>query len=232
MTSVRRNARIAGFLYLLLGLAAPIRLLVIPSMLFVKGDATATAANIAAHEGLFRLGIVTDLFSGTILIFIVLAFHRLFKDVDWDQSVRLILLGGVLPAAIYFLNVANDLAALLLVRGADYLAVFDKPQRDALAMFFLRLHGQEILAAETLWGLWLFPMAILTWKSRFLPRFLAVWLGLNGASYLALSFIGILWPHLEDTASTIAFPAQMGEVVFMLWLLIMGAKERPAETTA
>ncbi len=232
MTSVRRNARIAGFLYLLLGLAAPLRLLVIPGLLFVKGDATATAANIAAHEGLFRLGIVTDLFSGTILIFIVLAFHRLFKDVDWDQSVRLILLGGVLPAAIYFLNVANDLAALLLVRGADYLAVFDKPQRDALAMFFLRLHGQEILAAETLWGLWLFPMAILTWKSRFLPRFLAVWLGFNGAAYLALSLIGILWPHLEDTASKFAFPAQLGEVVFMLWLLIMGAKERPAETTA
>ena len=232
MPSISRNARAAGFLYLLLTLAAPIRLLVIPSLLFVRGDATATAANIAAREGLFRFGIVTDLFSGTILIFVVLAFHRLFKDVDWDQSVRVILLGGVLPAAIYFFNVLNDLAALHLVRGADYLAVFDKPQRDALAMLFLRLHGQEILAAETLWGLWLFPLAILTWKSRFLPRVLAVWLGLNGAAYLAMSMIGILWPHLENTASKFAFPAQLGEEAFMLWLVIMGAKERPVEATA
>ena len=66
MTSTSKNARVAGFLYLLLTIAAPIRLFYIPSTLFVHGDATATASNIAAHESLFRLGIVSDLISGTI----------------------------------------------------------------------------------------------------------------------------------------------------------------------
>jgi len=48
----------------------------------------------------------------------------------------------------------------MLVRGRDFLSVFDKPQRDALAMRFLRLHRQEVVAAEILWGLWLFPLAV------------------------------------------------------------------------
>jgi hypothetical protein len=227
MSSTHNPGRVAGFLYLLLVVAAPLRLISIPSKLFVHGNATATANNIAAHELLFRLGIVTDLFCGTILIFLVLALYRLFKGVDQNQAVLMVILGGVLPAAIDFFNVLNDAAALTLVRGADFLSVFEKPQRDALAMLFLRLHGQEIVAAEILWGLWLFPLAILTYRSRFLPRFLGVWLIINGFAYLALSFTGLLLPQYEDMVSNIALPAQLGEVAFMLWLVIKGAKPKP-----
>jgi hypothetical protein len=113
------------------------------------------------------------------------------------------------------------------VHGADFLSVFEKPQRDALAMLFLRMHGQEIAAAEILWGLWLFPLAILVYRSGFLPRFLGVWLAINGFAYLALSFTGLLLPQYEDVVSRIAFPALQGELAFMLWLLVMGAKEKP-----
>jgi hypothetical protein len=81
-----------------------------------------------------------------------------------------VILGGVMPAVIDYVNVLNDAAALMLIRGPDFLSVFEKPQRDALAMLFLRLHGQEILAAEILWGLWLFPLAILVIRSGFLSE--------------------------------------------------------------
>jgi hypothetical protein len=224
MSSTHNPGRVAGFLYLLLVVAAPLRLISIPSKLFVHGNATATANNIAAHELLFRLGIVTDLFCGTILIFLVLALYRLFKGVDQNQAVLMVILGGVLPAAIDFFNVLNDAAALTLVRGADFLSVFEKPQRDALAMLFLRLHHHEIVAAEILWGLWLFPLAILVYRSRFLPRFLGVWLIINGFAYLTMSFTSLLSPQYEDMVSNIAFPALLGEVAIMLWLLIKGAK--------
>ena len=86
-----------------------------------------------------------------------------------------------MPALIYFVGVVSDLGALICVRGADYLSVFDKPQRDALAMLFLQLRDRQNTAAEILWGLWLIPLAILTYKSRFLPRFLGVWLGYQRA---------------------------------------------------
>ena len=126
MTSTSKNARIAGFLYLLLVIVAPLRMY-IPSALFVHGNASATANNIASHETLFRLGIVGDLFCGTILIFIVLALYRLFEGVDQYLAVLVVILGGVLPAAIDFFMMLNDSAALILVRGADFLSVFDKP---------------------------------------------------------------------------------------------------------
>src|SRR5207247_6221864 len=172
MTSTSKNARVAGFLYLLLTIAAPIRLFYIPSTLFVHGDATATASNIAAHQSLSRLGIVSDLISGTICIFLAVALYRLLKGVDQNLAVLMVILGGVFPAAMDFFIVLNDAAALILVRGADFLSVFEKPQRDALAMLFLRMHDQELLAADIFWVLLLFSSAILLYRSHFLPPFL------------------------------------------------------------
>jgi hypothetical protein len=231
MTSTSKNARIAGFLYLLLVIVAPLRMY-IPSALFVHGNASATANNIASHETLFRLGIVGDLFCGTILIFIVLALYRLFEGVDQYLAVLVVILGGVLPAAIDFFMMLNDSAALILVRGADFLSVFDKPQRDALAILFLRMHDQEKLAAEIFWGLWLIPLGILVYRSRFLPRFLGVWLIVNGFAYLANSFTGLLLPQYQNAVGNLTFPALTGEVAFVLWLLIRGAKERTVNPPA
>jgi len=232
MSLTRNPGRIAGFLYLILVVFAPYRLIYIPSKLFVHGNATTTASNIAAHEFLFRLGILSDLLCGTVLIFLVLALYRLLKGVDQNLAVLMVILGGMLPATIDFLNVLNDAAALLLVRGADFLSVFEKPQRDALAMLFLRLHHQEVLAAEILWGLWLFPLAILVYRSRFLPRFLGVWLIINGFAYLTISFTGLLVPQYEGMVSDYAFPALLGEIAIMLWLVFKGAKPQPRDAAA
>jgi hypothetical protein len=54
-------------------MTAPLRLIYIPAKLIVAGNATATSANIAAHETLFRLGILSDLFTATMTIFLTLA---------------------------------------------------------------------------------------------------------------------------------------------------------------
>ena len=91
-------------------------------------------------------------------------------------------------------------------------------------MLFLRLHAQEIGAAQILWGLWLLPMAMLVLRSGFLPRLLGYWLILNGLAYVAQSFAWALLPQYQDTLVRLAFPLQLGEVAFMLWLLIMGAR--------
>ncbi len=226
MDSTKKNARVAGFLYLLL-LGAPLRLVYIPSTLFVSGNATATANNIAAHELLFRLGIVCDLLTGTFSILLLLALYRLLKGVDQGLAVLMMILGTVMSTPIYFLNTLNDVAALLFARGGDFLSVFDKPQRDALAMLFLRLHYHGVLANEIFWGLWLFPFGLLVYRSRFLPRILGVWLIINGFAYLATSFTGLLLPQYERMVSKIAFPAMFGELAIILWLMILGAKEQP-----
>jgi hypothetical protein len=225
MTSLSRNARIAGLLYLTL-MTAPLRLIYIPSKLFVPGNSSATANNIASHETLFRLGILSDLFTATMGIFLALALYRLFKAVDTDLARLMVILGALMVTPIYFLNTINDAAALLLASGTDFLSALDKPQRDALVMVFLRMHGQGILANEIFWGLWLFPFGLLVYRSRFLPRILGVWLMLNCFAYLATSVTGILWPQYEQRVSNWVFPVMFGELAIMLWLIIMGAKER------
>jgi hypothetical protein len=225
MTSLSRNARVAGFLYFTL-MTAPLRLIYIPAKLFVAGNSSATANNIAAHETLFRLGILSDLFTATMDIFLTLALYRLFKTVDEGLARLMVVLGALMVTPIYFLNTINDPAALLLARGANFLSAFDKPQRDALVMVFLRMHGQGILADEIFWGLWLFPFCLLVYRSKFLPRLLGVWLILNCFAYLATSVTGILWPQYEQGVSNWLFPVMFGELAIMLWLIIMGAKER------
>ena|SRR5690242_1978761 len=224
MTAANRNARIAGLLYLLVIMAAPVRLVYIPMQLFITGDAGATMANIAAHETLFRFGIFCDLITGVLMLFLTLAFYRLFAHVDRKLAALTVILGGVLQAAIYFFNVLNDAAVLLIARGPDFLAVFDKPQRDALALLFLKLHGQEIGAAMVFWGLWLLPLALLILRSSFLPRIFAWGLILNGLAYLAQSITWSVLPQFDEVVSRISAPLQFVEILFMLWLLAFGAR--------
>ena len=232
MTSTSKNARVAGALYLLLVIVGPFRLIYIPSALFVSGNATATANNIAAHELLFRLGIVSDLLTGTMGLVVALALYRLLKGVDQELAALMVILGGLIGTPIYFVNVVSDAGALMVVRGGDFLSVFDKPQRDALAMLLLNLHEYQNTAAEILWGLWLFALAILVYRSRFLPRFLGVWLIIAGFAYLAMSFTGLLLPQYQNKVFIISQPALFGEIALMLWLVIKGAKPQPPETAA
>jgi hypothetical protein len=156
----------------------------------------------------------------------------LFKEVDQYLAALVVLLGGVMPALLYFVNVVTDAAALILVRGADFLSVFDKPQRDALAMLFLRLHDQQNTAAEILWGLWLVPLGILVYRSRFPPRFLGVWLVINGFAYILMSLTGELVPQYHSKLFVVSQPALFGELALMLWLVIKGAKPLAPDAAA
>ncbi|WP_109125858.1 DUF4386 domain-containing protein [Dyella sp. C11] len=225
MSSLKRDARIAGLIYLALTLVAPFRLIYIPGKLFVHGDPAATVGNIATHELLFRFGMFGDLVTGVISLFLTFTLYHLFKGVDKKLAALMFVL-GFMDTPLYFFNVLNDAAALLVVQGNDLFASFEPAQRNALAALFLRLHGEMISCAEMFWGLWLFPLALLVIRSRFLPRFLGYWLILNGLAYLALCVSGVVFPAYEDIIDKLAFPLQLGEVAFVLWLVIMGARPK------
>jgi hypothetical protein len=229
---VRNSGRVAGFWYLLLVLLGPVRLIYIPTKLFVRGNASATASNIAGHEWLFRIGIVSDLACAVILIFLVLSFYRLFKGVDQDLAVQVVIFGGVMPSVIDIVGVVSDSAALMIVRGGDFLSGFDKPQRDALALLFLKLRDHQNTAAEILWGVWLFPLGLLIYRSRFLPRFLGVWLALGGFAYVMLSLTGELMPQYQGKVFAYAQPAFFGEIALTLWLVIKGARPLVTESVS
>jgi hypothetical protein len=226
-----KAARVAGAIYLSMVVTGPFTLIYIPSTLIVRGNASATANNILAHETLFRFGIVADLMTSVIFICLVMALYRLFSSVN--KTIASLMVALVLvSAAVGFVNVLNYIAALTLFRGADFLAVLEKPQRDALAMLFLRLDGQGNVINEIFWGLWLLPFGLLVMRSRFLPRILGVWLIINGFAYVVLSFTGLVSPQNYEVAFRSAFPALLGEVAIMLWLVIRGAKVQPLPADA
>jgi hypothetical protein len=226
MTSTRNPGRFAGLLYVLMSIPGVFALIYVPSKLIVHGNATATASNIAAHETLFRLGIAAELICQTGFIFVALALYDLLKGVN-QRHASLMLGLIVVSIPIALLNELNAIAALVLVRGADFLAIFEKPQRDALAMLFLNLHSDGFDVAAIFWGLWLFPLGLLVYRSGFLPRILGVLLILNGFTYPVNSFTSLLLPRYEHIVSRWMMPLSFGELLFMFWLLIMGAKPKP-----
>jgi Domain of unknown function (DUF4386) len=227
MTSNKTAARVAGLLYLLNGALAPFSLLYIPSTFVVAGDASATANRIRASELLFRSGIVDELISATIFIFVGLAFYHFLKGVNKKQALLLLTL-VLVSVPISFLNELNRIAALTLSRGAGFLAVFDQRQVDALVMAFLNLHGSGLLLVQIFWGLWLFPFGVLVFKSGFLPRTLGVLLIIAGVAYVASSFTSLLFPaHGHAVFMLAGLFGGIGEGATILWLLIMGAKDRP-----
>jgi hypothetical protein len=230
VSSTKNPGRFAGSLYLLASLVGFFAMMYVPSKLIVHGNAAATASNILASETLFRLGIAGELIGQTGFIFVALALYELLKGVNRRQaSLMVILLVVQIPIA--FLNELNYIAALNLVRGADFLSIVEKPQRDALAMLFLDLHFHGYVVNEIFWGLWLLPLALLVYRSRFLPRFLGVWLALAGFAWVILSLTGVLFPQHYEKVFTFTQPAIFGEIAFMFWLVVKGAKP-PAQDTA
>src|SRR5207248_2068742 len=150
---------------------------------------------------LFRVGIACQLISQTAFIFVALALYELLKGVNQRHASLMVIL-VVVAIPIAFLNELNAIAALVLVRGADFLSVIGKPQRDALAMLFLNLHFNGLVIDEIFFGLWLIPLALLVYSARFLPRFLGVWLAINGVAWVILSLLGVLLPQYYDKVFT------------------------------
>ena len=226
-----KAARIAGAVYLSMVVTGPFSLMYVPGKLIVKGNAPATASNVLAHQTLFSLGIAANLLGSVIFICLAIALYRLFREVDKTQS--LLLVGLVLvSAAVGFMNELNNIAALILFRGGDFLTVFDKDQLDALGMLFIRLHGQGNVINEIFWGLWLFPFGVLVYQSRFLPRILGDWLIVNGFGYVIISLTGLFSPEHYSKVFTWSQPVLFGEIAIMLWLLIKGAKVQPLASVA
>jgi hypothetical protein len=225
MTTLQKNARVAGLLYLLIAITGPFVLIYVPGKLFVSGDASATANNILAHVTLFKTYIVVGLLSELFFIALVFALYRLLHDVSRELATVMVIL-VLIDAPMAFLSVANQVATLAIVQGAGFLSAFDQPQRNALAMLLINIDKLGIPVSEIFWGLWLLPLGLLVYRSGFLPRFLGVWLFINGITYVIISFTGILVPQHAGIVNTIAFPILLGEVAFMLWLVIIGARPK------
>ena len=223
MNSIKKQAHIAGVLYVLASIAAVFAWVYVDGKIFVRDDATATANNIRASETLLRFGIAGELIGSIIFIFVVLALYRLFKPVSEKHAMAMAIF-LLISTPISLLAVLGELAALIVAGGGSFLSTFNQHQLDSLSYLFYRLHGQALIIAQIFWGLWLFPFGLLVFRSGFLPRFIGVWLMINCFGYVILSMASLFFPGYNDKLFLFLQPVLFGELAIMLYMLIKGAK--------
>ncbi len=222
-----KTARIAGLLYLIPFILSFLAIFLRQSLI-VPGDAATTANNIMASESLFRLSIVSDLIVQTVFVLLVLVLYKLLKPVNKNHALLMVIF-FLVSVPIAMLNMLNQFAALLLLSGADYLTVFTADQLQALVPLFRDLHEVGYMIAYIFWGLWLFPLGYLVFKSGFLPRILGVLLMISCFGYLIDFFTFFLFPNFDVA---INMYTGWAELLLCLWLLIKGVNVEQWEKRA
>ena len=220
MNAIKKTARMAGFLYFMY---------IVTSIIanefgrFVSVDAQATVNHITAHESQFRIGFVISLFSVVFFLLAAWYLYVLLKPINKNMALLFLLLnlGGF---AIWCFSMLNLFASLLLLSGADYLKVFQPDQLQAQAMLFVNLFKNGYIIAQIPYGIWLFPLGYLVFKSGFLPKILGILLIVDGFGLLIYVFQFFLLPGfgaITYISGPLGFIAECG---LTLWLLIMGAR--------
>ncbi|GMV04564.1 MAG: hypothetical protein AMXMBFR53_08440 [Gemmatimonadota bacterium] len=228
MSTIKRDARRAGLLYLLLAFVGPFNQLYLPGRYIVSGNAAETAANLVAGATLWRFGAFVGIASNVLFLAVALSLYALLVGVDRKQARLMLALVGV-GVAVGAVSAVNQVVPLVLLGKAEYLSAFTQAQREALAMSFLRIQSVGNSIAMAFWGLWLLPFGALVIKSRYFPRIIGILLVVGCFAYLALSFTLIVLPTYAGDVNRVAMPLYaVGEVSMILWLLVKGAREPDA----
>ena len=222
MNTNKKTARIAGFLYFMYFVTS-----IIANMFgrFVFVDASATVNHIMAHESQFRIGFVISLFSVVFFLLAAWYLYVLLKPVNKNIALLFLLLnlGGF---AIWCFSLLNLFAGLLLLSGADYLKVFQPDQLQAQAMLFINLYKSGYIVAQIPYGVWLFPLGYLFFKSRFLPKILGILLIADFFGLLIFVIQRFLLPGYEVISYPCTAVSFIAELSLTFWLLIKGVKEQ------
>jgi hypothetical protein len=221
----KKTARVAGLLYLTIIITGIFAYFVIRGSLIVAGDAAATANNILASEGLFRVSIASDLIMIMCDVALALVFYVLLKPVS-NALALLAAFFRLAQAATLGINLLNLFFALQLISGADYLTVVGADQLQAQAMLFLDAHGTGYAIGLVFFGFSIMVLGYLIFKSGYFPRILGVLLVVASFGYLIDSFARVLLPsygNYEAIFTLVVFaPAFIAELSLCLWLLIKG----------
>ena len=224
MDSIKKIARTAGILYLLVIIFGMFAELYVSPAIIVPGDAITTASNVIESESLFRIGFMSGLFHHTSFLLLIIVLYILLKPVNKNYALAMIALGlSAIP--IMMLNMLNQFAPLLLLEGAEYLKVFSVDQLQALSLLFLNLHNYGYFIAGMFSGLFLLPLGYLVLKSGFIPKIIGILLIIGCFGYLTELIIVFVFPDYEIISFIGLGLAIIAEISFTLWLLIKGVKE-------
>ncbi|HEV2029948.1 MAG TPA: DUF4386 domain-containing protein [Candidatus Dormibacteraeota bacterium] len=222
--SPKRLARIAGFLYLLVGIFGGFAEGYVEPKMYVAGNAAATAGNVIANAGLVRLGVVADMLDATFFVFLALTLYILLKHVHKNVA-RAMLILVILATGITCVSALFEFEGLRVATGAVDLAAFGATGSSALVLLLLDTQHYGLLTAQIFFGLWLAPLGYLAYRSGWFPKALGVVLMAACASYLVDLLAAFLFPDFGKAIHGFAtiLPA-IAEPSMVLYLLVVGVK--------
>jgi Domain of unknown function (DUF4386) len=231
-TSPLRIARTAGVFYVVTIVGGLFAELFVRGRLIVPGDAAATAQNILAFETLFRLGFAADLVGGAAYVVVTLLLYELLRPVNRPVALLSVLF-SLIGSAIGAASTVAHIAPLLLLKGANYLNVFNTAQLQAMALLSLQLHQQGLLVALIFFGCYCVLLGWLIFNSTFMPRTVGVLIAISGAALLVNSFGLFVAPPIGNAINTYVLALDgLGEIALALWLLVMGVNSTKWEALA
>jgi hypothetical protein len=224
MSSPKRLARTAGVFYLIVaifgGFAQVVRVRV-----YVPGDAATTVEHVVADASLVRMSFVADLVQAAFFLFVVMALYRLLRHVNRNVAHAMVIL-VVVSVGITCLNMVHQLGALLVATDPSYIGAFGTEGSAGLVLLLLDLQRSGYLIAQIFFGLWLFPLGLLAYRSGMFPRLLGVMLMLTTLSYLVDVVLQFLAPGLAGAINPfVVVLATLSEVSMLAYLLIKGIRE-------
>jgi ABC-type uncharacterized transport system permease subunit len=228
--TIRQQARLAGFLYLLVILLGGFAEIGVRQGLVVPGDAAATARAIISHESLFRLGFAAEMMTNVIAVPVSLIIYRLLVPAGSFLALNALVL-DLTQNVVNSVNAWTQFAPITLLGGSPDLAAIPPAQLAALARLALKWHDVGFGIGLTFFGFALLIWGALIFRSGYFPRWLGLLYALAGACYLVNSYALFLAPSLP-VFPYVLFPCLIGEAAVALWLLIIGVDEAKWRTRA
>ncbi len=220
MNSVTKIARAAGVIFLLYIITSFIANLFGK---FVFVEAPVTINHILTHAAQFRIGFVINLFSVAFFFIAAWALYVLLKPVNKDLAL-LFLLFNVAGFAVWLFSSLCLFASLLVLNGTETIKAFQPDQLKALAVFFFSLYKTGVVIAQVPYGVWLFPLGYLVYKSGFLPKILGMLLIADGICQFIYVCQRLILPDLGIIAYPCLVISFIAEVSLALWLSIKAVK--------
>src|SRR2546430_5001707 len=231
-SSPKRLARIAGVLYLIVGIFGGFALAYVSPLVYIPGDATATAAKVAANADLVRVGVLADLLQATVFVFLAMTLYLLLARVQRNVAIAMVILVAI-ATTIMCLDKVFQFAALRVATDPSYAAAFGIAGSNALVLLLLDIHNYGFLIAQIFFGLWLAPLGYLAYKSGMFPRALGVVLIVAAVSYLVDVLAAFSSPDLAKQIHPFLIIAPtIGEIGIVVYLLVWGVRTPPAREHA
>jgi len=187
--------------------------------LFVS-DAAVTANNILRNGFLYRAGILCDVIMSVAYLFTALVLYKLLACVH-EKMAKLMVIFAAAGSILLLSNILNEFAPLYILSEGSPSGALSPAQLQDMAMLSFTTYGHGYMIGQVFFALWVLPLGLIIYRSKFIPRVFGVLFVIETAGGLLSVAAHILLANASLEAALL-LPGTVAEMTFLLWLLIRG----------